>query len=369
MASREDAFKVGATATPIRRARQGEQDTLAGTDLATAAYPSLPPALSILPVVDNLVPPPPDASPASPYALAPHSAPRPAGAPGASSWTGLGLASSSSVKSPEPSLRSVGPRPVSADDEFWRLLPVARGSLSDADGRRLLHQHHQDGDGAARDGDTPTPSSAETIRRPTPLTPFPAWQDDLQSSERPASERERLLPRFDQLERSSFRGECPRSRGSVRADLHSAVFVVQCVVALLALSVHVAVFIWEKGEPESQTGNELWNHVGAPLALILVTCVAAAAACETRAPSSNAAVVCLESLVLTLSTLMALALWIWILEDEAVSRLVKAVVVGVVVAVQGTAVLAFARAALVWWLVEDGEGFEHEGGGLAGDGY
>lgn len=91
--------------------------------------------------------------------------------------------------------------------------------------------------------------------------------------------------------------------------------------------------------------------IGLSLGLILTTCVSTLALHEVRV-LSPVAILYLEALILTMTTATSLALWVWVL-SEASSQTVEATFTGCIVMMQGSAMLAFSRAELVWWLLGD----------------
>lgn len=72
---------------------------------------------------------------------------------------------------------------------------------------------------------------------------------------------------------------------------------------------------------------------------------------ETRV-LSTVAMLCLQALILAMTSGTSLMLWIWILTQNT-GQTIKGLFVGCLTMMEGTAVLAFARATLVWWLLEE----------------
>lgn len=144
-----------------------------------------------------------------------------------------------------------------------------------------------------------TPESAETVKR-SPLTPFPPWASgDEAEGERAPQGREP----DPALRARRFVGR----RWVLNTAVHGGVLFGQCIVTLAVLSVFVVVTV-------------LW----------------------------------LEALMLTVTTATALGLSVCVLAQGA-GQPVKGAVVGCVAMMMGTGMLAFFRAALVWWLEDCGE--------------
>lgn len=99
------------------------------------------------------------------------------------------------------------------------------------------------------------------------------------------------------------------------------------------------------------TSRRLWTYVQPALGLVLAMCVGTLLAHETRV-LSTVAMLYLQALILTVTTAASLAAWAWLLAQDT-GQLAKGVVVGGVTMMMGTAVFAFFRTALVWWVAED----------------
>lgn len=102
------------------------------------------------------------------------------------------------------------------------------------------------------------------------------------------------------------------------------------------------------------TACRQWNYLGTSLGLALATCVGVLALHETRV-LSTVAMLYFQALILTVVTATSLALWAWI-RTQVIGQTAKGMVVGGLVMMEVTTMLAFARATLVWWLLEDGGG-------------
>ncbi|KAM4062764.1 hypothetical protein HRG_007582 [Hirsutella rhossiliensis] len=248
--------------------------------------------------------------------------------------------------SPDPSLQSA---PTSPPDDFWRLLPLAQGS----------RRNSTTAEGKLPAGQTPswnasTPSPAETVKK-SPLTPFPAWRDEPDGESRRSTgqpqQRHRDLEEQESVTPPINAG-LVRHRWNLNTALHGAMLVGQCIVTLAVFSTFVAVLVWQKGNPRSGLGDSsLWNYLAPSLGLTLAVCVSVLVLHETRV-LSTVAILYLQALILTMTTATSLALWIWIL-TKATSQMVKGLFVGCLIMMEGTAMLAFGRATLVWWLLED----------------
>ncbi|PHH77748.1 hypothetical protein CDD80_262 [Ophiocordyceps camponoti-rufipedis] len=230
--------------------------------------------------------------------------------------------------------------PSSTMGDFWRLLPVGtnsrRNSSVAADGQRLR-----------REPSFMASTSSESVVQPatgTPLTPFPP----LKAAE-PGSSTQRASP--GQQHQDEVADGVYGYRWSLNTAMHGAVLFGQCVVTLAVLSGFLYTAIVDKSNV-NPVGQEMpWKYAETALGLTLATCVGVLALHETRVLSS-VAVLYLQALILIMTMMTSLAMWIWIF-THSTSRIVMGAVVSGVAMLMGTAMLAFFRAALVWWIIED----------------
>ncbi|KND86925.1 hypothetical protein TOPH_08413 [Tolypocladium ophioglossoides CBS 100239] len=247
--------------------------------------------------------------------------------------------------SPDPSLRSV---PASSPENFWRLLPVSEGS-------RRNSAAAGDGQADAAAAVPPpswlasTSSSVETVKNiKSPLTPFPPWEDG--SSDGDGGSETELAQDLEQADVDVPRITFVRRRWALNTAIHGVVLVGQITVTLAVASVFTAIAVWKQGTTQSRFWDMLWNYVEPALGLVLAMCVGALAIHETRV-LSTVAMLFLQALILGVTTVTSLAMWIWLFTQDA-DQLVKGVVVGCVAVMMGTAMFAFFRTVLVWWMIE-----------------
>ncbi|POR32172.1 Uncharacterized protein TPAR_07618 [Tolypocladium paradoxum] len=345
-ADSNDNSKAEGTGTSARRASQGGKPTpRAGRQIL-----HLPP-----PGAESLTPSPTRSAISFRASGLQSSAPRSVGLSSAA-----GVAGPWGRDSPDPSLRSA---PASSPENFWRLLPVSEGS-------RRNSVAAGDGQAAAAAAAPPpswlasTPSSVETVKNiKSPLTPFPPWEDG-SNDEGGGSETE-LAQELDQAGVEMPRIMFVQRRWALNTAIHGVVLVGQITVTLAVASVFIAITVWKKGTTQSRFWDMLWNYVEPALGLILAMCVGTLVIHETRL-LSTVAMLHLQALILTVTTVTSLTMWIWLFTQDT-SQLVKGVVIGCVAMMMGTAMLAFFRTALVWWMVEkrgelggSGDSFEGE---------
>ncbi|PHH89388.1 hypothetical protein CDD83_6170 [Cordyceps sp. RAO-2017] len=299
------------------------------------------------------------AAPSSSRTFASQSVPRAAAlpsTPAAAAWGG-------GIMSPEARLRSA---PTSPPDDFWRLLPVAessrRNSAAAAEGPR------------APDRKTPswaasTPSPTETVKR-SPLTPFPSWEMESGGRGTRVTERQPQQAREAQQHREPdaahfllpIGGGFLERRANLNTVMHGVALVGQAIVALAVSGALLAMTVWEKGGSQSYFWKVLWTYVQPCVGLVFAACAAALVLHETRVLSA-VAMLYVEAAILTMTMATSLALGLCVATHNS-SQGVKGVVAACVTLMMGTAVLAFFRVVLVWWLVEDGD----ELGGQTSDG-
>ncbi|RDA95421.1 hypothetical protein CP533_5380 [Ophiocordyceps camponoti-saundersi (nom. inval.)] len=233
-------------------------------------------------------------------------------------------------------------------DDFWRLLPVGQKSRRNSSAAT---------DGPARAGRAPswlesTPSS-ESAAKESPLTPFPplrAGSSDGEAEGAPGalSQQDSTTPAI-KLGPTRFRPG--RNRWTVNTTTHGAVLVGQCVVILTVFSGFLYCSIVDEGKVDFKDEAMPWKYVDMGLGIMLATCVGVLALHETRV-LSTVAILYFQALIIVLTMATSLAMWILIF-THSVSQVVKGAVVSGVVMLMGMAMLAFFRAALVWWLLEE----------------
>lgn len=241
--------------------------------------------------------------------------------------------------------------PNSTMGDFWRLLPVGtnsrRNSSVAADGQRLRR--------APSFMASTSSESAGQLATETPLTPFPP----LKAAEPGSSTHRASLASPGQQDQNEVADGLYRYQWSLNTAMHGAVLFGQCVVTLAVLSGFLYTAIVDKSNVDPKGQEMPWKYAETALGLTLATSIGVLALHETRV-LSTVAVLYLQALILAMTMMTSLALWIWIF-THSTSRIVTGAVVSGVAMLMGTAMLAFFRAALVWWIIE-------EGGELGGSG-
>ncbi|RDA84288.1 hypothetical protein CP532_3353 [Ophiocordyceps camponoti-leonardi (nom. inval.)] len=249
---------------------------------------------------------------------------------------------------------SAGPTsPTSAPvDDFWRLLPVGQKSRRNSSAAT---------DGPTRAGRPPswlesTPS--ESGVRESPLTPFPplraaSFAEEAEGENGESTQRHSTatIKQQQRGQEGRVRFRPKRNRWALYTTIHGAVLVGQCVVVLAVFSGFIYSAIVDKGNKNFKHDNMPWKYAESSLGVILATCVGVLALHESRV-LSTVAILYFQALILVLTMASSLAMWIWIFTHR-VSQGVKGAVVSGVVVLMGTAMFAFFRAALIWWLIED----------------
>ncbi|PFH61620.1 hypothetical protein XA68_16795 [Ophiocordyceps unilateralis] len=254
--------------------------------------------------------------------------------------------------------------PTSAPEDFWRLLPVGQNSRRNSSVATTDRQRVRRAPSWM--ASTPSESAAQAARE-SPLTPFPPLRTASGAElgeatvEEPGASTHEALPTSSQQDLVADRPN--RHQWSLNTAMHGVVLFGQCLVTLAVLSGFLYCAVVDIGSEKLKNSGMPWKYAEPSLGLILATCGGVLALHETRV-LSTVAVLYLQALILVMTMGTSLALWIWIL-THTTSQIVKGAVVSGVTMLMGTAMIAFFRAALIWWIIEDhgelgGSGFSDE---------
>ncbi|KAF4447502.1 hypothetical protein F53441_8986 [Fusarium austroafricanum] len=210
-------------------------------------------------------------------------------------------------------------------------------------------------------GDSTRAESALTIRASTtldrggspPLTPFPPWVSEEDEGDGECENRtwEGSTTRTDGKRHSYDGGHVPvtivrvEGRWVVSSVIHGLVLALQFAVTLCVFSALMWITVWKENEPGNDFDNWLWKVADPSLVVVLLLCSASLLVHEVKLLSS-VALLYLESLILTATTVSSLVLWERCFQEE--SRSVKGVLMGSNVLMWGLALFGFIRAVVIW---------------------